>query len=126
PASELASEILEPLGTVVTLASEQQFETAATLGCMHGWVYPWLAAMSVWAEQQGLDAEAAAELARSSVAGAVAFSQSMSADHIAAIGEGIASEGTYTLAGLKVLQSGGGIEAWMAAMNTVNDKALGR
>lgn len=117
PANDVAEGLLGLLGSVVVLSSEEQFETASTLGCMHGWVYPWLAAMSAWAEQQGLD--------QAAVAGALAYSESKGASEVAAIGEGIATEGTYTLAGLDVLQQAGGVEGWIEAMNLVSEKAKG-
>lgn len=123
PANDVAEGLLGQLGSVVVLNSEEQFETAATLGCMHGWVYPWLAAMSAWAEQQGLDQAAASQLTQAAVAGALAYSEAKGATEVTAIGEGIATEGTYTLAGLDVLQQAGGVEGWIEAMERVSEKA---
>ena len=123
PANEVAQSLLGQLGTVVVLNSEEQFETASTVGCMHGWVYPWLAAMSAWAEQQGLDQAAASQLTQAAVAGALAYSEAKEASEVAAIGAGIATEGTYTLAGLDVLQESGGVAGWIEAMELVSKKA---
>lgn len=123
PANEVAQSLLGQLGSVVVLSSEEQFEAASTLGCMHGWIYPWLAAMTAWAEQQGLDQRAASQLTQAAVAGALAYSEAQGASEVAAIGEGIATEGTYTLAGLDVLQPAGGIDGWIKAMELVSDRA---
>jgi len=122
PANDTAFALLDQLGTAVVLGDEEQFETAVTIGCMHGWVYQWLAAMSNWATEQGLDAKAAGELTTAAVAGAVAYSQSQGPLSMQTIGDGIAGEGTYTLKGLKHLQAHGAFEAWTGAMDLVDGK----
>lgn len=117
PASAKAQALLQALGRVVVLANETQFETASAIGCMHGWVYPWLAHMFAWAEDKGLDNKTASELIMASVEGAVAFSQAKGGDQVAAIGESIAGEGTYTLKGLQYQQQQKAFEAWTGAMD---------
>ncbi len=123
PANEEAQQMLAALGSVVVLGSEHQFETASSIGCMHGWVYPWLAAMSRWAQEQGMESEAAGELTLAAVAGAVAYSQAQGPSSMAGIGDGIADEGTYTLAGLQQMQSQNAFVAWTEAMDMVAEKA---
>lgn len=121
PAHECVQELLSALGTVVVLSSEEQFEAAAAIGCMHGWVYPWLQSMADWGETQGLDARVAHELTLAAVSGALAYSAAQGSGSMKAIGEGIAGEGTYTLAGLKVLQQGQGLDAWSDALQSVTN-----
>lgn len=122
PSNAQAEALLAPLGSVVALKDETQFELACTMGCMHGWVYPWLAAMSEWGQQQGLDAQASGQLTQAAVAGAVAYSQAQGPESMAAIGAAIATEGTYTLRGLEILQQQGGLQAWINAMDAVTSK----
>lgn len=129
PAHATAEALLRPLGSVVVLSSESQFEIAASLACMNGWLYPWLASMSDWACARGLEPGAAADLTRAAVSGATAYCRDMDAEAMAAVGESIATEGTYTLAGLTRLREGGGLEAWTQALEAVlaraNDPAAG-
>lgn len=123
PGHGCAQSLLSQLGSVVVLSSEQQFETASTIGCMHGWVYPWLQEMTAWAQAQGLDAAVAQELTLAAVSGAIAYSGEQGVGSMQRIGEGIAGEGTYTLAGLGVLQQGQGLGAWTEAMQSVTRSA---
>ncbi len=119
PANEDAQSLLGQLGTVVVLAAEEQFEVASAIGCMHGWVYPWLQAMADWGQEQGLDSAVAHQLTSAAVLGATAYARAQGGDKVRAIGEGIATEGTYTRAGLDVLEKNGALQAWTDAMQTV-------
>lgn len=116
-----AGELLGRLGTLISFEDEAAFDIAIVHGCMHGWLYFWLDEMVSWTMKQGLDREQAENMIKQTVQGAIDLSDDKQAT-LNEIGVSIATEGTYTLAGLQQLQDSGALKAWSNSMQTVLGK----
>lgn len=119
PAQSVAEQLLSTLGTLVRLNTERDFELATIGACMNGWVYFLIDEMQQWLARKGLPSEAARQLVLSSVADSAAYSRFRIETPIGELGVSIATPGTYTAKGLQVLLQRGGLDAWLAACETV-------
>jgi pyrroline-5-carboxylate reductase len=119
PAKSLAAQLLSPLGNLVPLATEREFELALVSACMNGWFYFLIHDLQQWLTQKGLPQERARELVFSSVEDCVAYSRYKSSTPIDELGRSIATPGTFTAGGLEVLTQRGGDAAWRAACEYV-------
>ncbi|WP_118180118.1 NAD(P)-binding domain-containing protein [Paraburkholderia phosphatilytica] len=119
PPGSIAEPLLAPLGNVVPLATEHEFELAMVGACMNGWFYFLIHELQQWLNEQGLPAERARELVFSSVEDCVAYSRYKATTPIDVLGRSIATPGTFTAQGLDVLRRHGGDAAWIAACEHV-------
>lgn len=119
PAASLAAQLLAPLGTVVPLATEREFELATVSACMNGWFYFLVHELQQWLTEKGVSSEQARALVFSGVEDCVAYSRHKASTPIDELGRSIATPGTYTAAGLETLAQHGGYTAWRAACDTV-------
>ena len=116
-----ASQLLGNLGTLIAFDQEKAFDIAVVHGCMHGWVYFWLDEMVNWTTAQGLDSAQAEKMIKQTVQGAIDLSNHKNAS-LNEIGSSIATEGTYTAAGLEKLNTGSAIKAWSGSMQSVMEE----
>jgi pyrroline-5-carboxylate reductase len=122
PAESMAADLLAPLGNLVRLATEREFELATVGACMNGWWYFLLDELQQWFVQKGIAPDSARELVLSSVEDCVAQSRYRASSTMGEIGVSIATPGTYTARGLDVLDKLGGIAAWKAACEDLFDR----
>ncbi|RDV00310.1 NAD(P)-binding domain-containing protein [Trinickia dinghuensis] len=119
PAESIAAQLLAPLGNVIPLVTEREFELATVAACMNGWFYFLADELQQWFVQQGLSAQRAKDLTLSSVEDCVAYSRYKMSATPRQIGESIAIPGTFTAEGLEVLHRLGANVAWRAASDHV-------
>jgi pyrroline-5-carboxylate reductase len=119
PVESMAAQLLSPLGNLVPLATEREFELALVSACMNGWFYFLIHDLQQWLTQKGLPQERARELVFSSVEDCAAYSRYKSSTPIDELGRTIATPGTFTAGGLEVLTQRGGDAAWRAACEYV-------
>lgn len=119
PAESIAAGLLAPLGNLVRLITEREFELATVAACMNGWFYFLVHELQEWFVQQGLSEQRAKDLTLSSIEDCVAYSRHKTSSTPEKIGESIAIPGTYTAEGLEVLRRLGSNAAWTAASEHV-------
>jgi pyrroline-5-carboxylate reductase len=127
PAAPMATALFENLGDVVVLETEAQFETAAALASYYLWSFAIIDAVAEQAIAQGLPPALARGLTASLTAGAAAVAAAQPDLPARATLDRYALAGTMTRQGLEVLQAGGAIEPWRAALDiAINRMRQGR
>ncbi|OCT29461.1 NAD(P)-binding domain-containing protein [Pseudomonas putida] len=117
---------LETLGSQVVLEDEAAFELATVAGCMNGWFYFLLHDLQQWLSDKGLPAEQARALVLGNLQDCVASAQRQPGQSLKALGEAIATPGTFTADGLAVLMHQPVSATWGAACEVVLDGLLTR
>ncbi|OLL27398.1 pyrroline-5-carboxylate reductase [Burkholderia sp. SRS-W-2-2016] len=119
-----ARALLGPLGNLIALASETQFELATVGACMNGWFYFLLHDLQHWLVEKGLPADSARALVLSSVEDCAAYSRHRGASSMQDLGRSIATQGTFTAQGLEMLGLHQTNAAWNAACEVVFDALI--
>lgn len=126
PADADAQALLHPLGNLISVASEIEFELATVSACMNGWFYFLLHDLQHWLIEKGLSPERARALVLSSIDDCVAYARHRDALPIRDLGRSIATPGTFTEQGLEMLGLHQANAAWNAACEVVFDALLTR
>ena len=126
PSDRAAEGLLGALGTLVVLQDEPAFELATVAACMNGWFYFFLDDLQKWLGERGLPAEQARALVLGNMQDCVASAMGQPAKSLRALGEAIATPGTYTAEGLEALERHGASAAWAAACDRVHERLSGR
>ncbi|HDS1737098.1 NAD(P)-binding domain-containing protein [Pseudomonas sp. BP8] len=124
PSDEVTEAHLSPLGTLVVVDSEAAFELATVAACMHGWFYFLLHDLQHWLMDKGLPADQARTLVQGNLQDCLANARANPGQSLQALGQAIATPGTFTAAGLDVLNHHPGSAAWGAACEVVFDALL--
>ncbi|MEM5344630.1 NAD(P)-binding domain-containing protein [Paraburkholderia azotifigens] len=119
PANSKAAQLFAPLGNVVNLETEREFELGMIAACMNGWFYFLVHELQQWLTEKGMPLESARALVFSSVEDCVAYARYKSSTPIDVLGQSIATPGTYTAGGRDVLIEHDGYAAWRAACDHV-------
>lgn len=122
PANPTAESLLSPLGSLVVLPTESQFELATVTACMNGWFYYLLGDLQQMLVNQGIAADDALRLVTGNMQDCLAVIQANPEQSPQALGSTIATPGTYTAAGLEVLKQQNYSAAWQAASEHVLHK----
>jgi pyrroline-5-carboxylate reductase len=126
PADSVAEHCLSSLGQLVVLEDESAFELATVAACMNGWFYFLLHDLQQWLSDKGLPAEQARALVLSNVNDCVTSAQKQPEQSLLALGQAIATPGTFTAEGLAVLMHQPASASWGAACEVVLDALLTR
>jgi len=121
-----AEELLGPLGQSVILSDESSFELATVAACMNGWFYFLLHDLQQWLSDKGLPAQDARALVLGNLQDCIARAQYHPDQSLSALGQSIATPGTFTYAGLEVLMHQPVGASWGAACEVVLDALLTR
>lgn len=124
PADAEAQALLRPLGNLISLASETEFELATVSACMNGWFYFLLHDLQHWLIEKGLPPERARALVTSSMEDCAAYAKHQDSLPIRDLGQSIATPGTFTAQGLEMLGLHQANAAWNAACEVVFDALL--
>jgi len=122
PGGEPHEALLGALGSLIVLEQEDAFELATVAACMNGWFYYFLNDLQRWFVDKGLPHEQAAQLVMGNMQDCLASARHQPLASLEALGDAIATPGTYTAAGLDVLRQNGATQAWTQAF----DEVLGR
>ncbi|GGO87046.1 pyrroline-5-carboxylate reductase [Marinobacterium nitratireducens] len=115
-------DLLAPLGSIIGMADEQQFELATIAACYNGWLLDLFATVSDWLAQQGLTEEQARELTLAATQGAAALGAGRSHLGLRELSDGIATPNTLTRLGLDHLKDAGAFEPWAQACELLQRK----
>ncbi|MFK0309888.1 NAD(P)-binding domain-containing protein [Pseudomonas sp. NPDC090233] len=126
PPDPMTEQSLGPLGTVVVLEDEAAFELATVAACMNGWFYFLLHDLQQWLTDKGLPAAEARALVLGNLQDCVASAQQQPEYTLKALGQAIATPGTFTADGLAVLNHQPVGASWGAACEVVLDALLNR
>ncbi|RMQ45389.1 Pyrroline-5-carboxylate reductase [Pseudomonas cichorii] len=116
--------LLGPLGNLVVLEQEADFELATVAACMNGWFYFLLHDLQQWLTDKGLPADKARELVLGNLQDCLASARNQPEQKLNELGQQIATPGTFTASGLDVLNHQHSSEAWSAASQVVLDALL--
>ena len=126
PSDDQAEQILAPLGNLVVLEQEPDFELATVAACMNGWFYFVLQDLQQWLTDKGLPADKARDLVLGNLQDCVASARHQPGQSLSTLGQGIATPGTYTAKGLDVLNRQHSSAPWDAACEAVLDALLSK
>ncbi|MNO51097.1 Pyrroline-5-carboxylate reductase [compost metagenome] len=126
PADALTERCLGPLGKLVVLDAEPAFELATVAACMNGWFYFLLHDLQQWLSDKGLPAADARALVLGNLQDCVTSAQHQPEYTLKALGQAIATPGTFTADGLAVLMHQPVSATWGAACEVVLDALLTR
>ncbi|MGX5218882.1 NAD(P)-binding domain-containing protein [Pseudomonas segetis] len=115
PRNDLVQQYLAPLGTAVLLDEEEAFELATVAACMNGWFYFWLQDLQQWFVAQGMPEAQARQLVLSNMQDCLASAHHNPDADLAAMGNAIASPGTFTARGVELLRRHQMSRPWSAA-----------
>lgn len=124
PQNTEVQELLNPLGNLIGLAKESEFELATVSACMNGWFYFLLHDLQTWLVDKGLEVEQARALVLSSLEDCTAYARHHAALPMNDLGRSIATPGTFTAQGLEMLGLHQANAAWGAACEVVLDALL--
>lgn len=126
PPDPTTQALLDPLGSMVVMKDEADFELATVAACMNGWFYFLLHDLQHWLVDKGLPADQARTLVLGNLQDCLASARANPEQTLKAMGEAIATPGTFTAAGLDVLHHQPGSATWGAACEVVFDALLNR
>lgn len=126
PPHPFTEQLLQPLGQRVVLDDEASFELATVAACMNGWFYFLLHDLQQWLSEKGLSANDARTLVLGNLQDCIARAQYHPEQSLSALGQSIATPGTFTYAGLEVLMHQPASATWGAACEVVLDALLTR
>lgn len=118
--------VLAPLGNLVVLEDENAFELATVAACMNGWFYFLLHDLQQWLEDKGLPPQQSRALVLGNLMDCVCSAQQQPERALQAMGQAIATPGTFTAQGLAVLNHQHVSATWGAACEVVLDALLTR
>jgi pyrroline-5-carboxylate reductase len=122
PFNKRAENLLGACGKLIVFDNEEQFDAALLAGCSNCWIYEVLDEMTRWFVRQGLSEKTARELVARNTLGATANVLSNPGIPIGTINAGIATEGTFSLAGLEFMREAGAFRPWTAALQALAKK----
>jgi len=119
PNHHQVADLLAPLGEVVILDTEKEFDLSLAVMCANGWMYTLVAALEQPMIAAGMPAEPARRLLVQSIIGTMAHISEESNMDLAQVTQGIATTGTFTKLGLDILQQQGAFGPWQEAVQTL-------
>jgi pyrroline-5-carboxylate reductase len=119
PDAERARRLLELLGSVHVLESEDAFLRASTISAFYGWVFALLDATVSWTEAGGVPREIAHRLVLETARGAASLGLAHPEQELSDLLEALATPGGITRQGLAIVRDRGGLSAWIEALDAV-------
>jgi len=119
PDHERARTLLEQIGHVHNLESEEAFVRASVITAFYGWVYALLDETARWTEEGGVPREAARSIVLETVRGAASLGLAQSEQELSDLLEALATPGGITRQGLAIVRDRGGLSAWTEALDAV-------
>ncbi|GAB7529667.1 pyrroline-5-carboxylate reductase [Pseudomonas sp. 3A(2025)] len=126
PSAPEVEQLLGLLGRLVVLPDDTQFELGTVAACINGWFYFLLHDLQSWLAEKGLPEPLARQLLLSSLQDCLACAEQQPEQSLKALGERIATPGTYTANGLALLNHSQAGAQWKAACEVVLDGLLTR
>lgn len=121
PSDQAAERMLATLGSLLVLDGEKDFDLATVAACMNGWFYFLLHDLQQWFSDKGLPSEKARQLVLGQMQDCLASARHQPEQSLVALGQAIATPGTYTARGLDVLRHQQVSAPWGAACELTLD-----
>ncbi|MDG1437468.1 MAG: NAD(P)-binding domain-containing protein [Emcibacteraceae bacterium] len=122
PEHNEAKKALSLLGTVITCASQQEFNTAGTYSAFYGWQFKFMEEISQWGVKNDLPAEMARDIVEQISAGAAGMAAKDVDKTLEEIVSGVATKGGITELGLDIIDSQNSFKSWHDAMDAVRTR----
>ncbi len=123
PEDKMVRHIFSCLGTIHVLPDESLFAPGTALvGAFYAWLFPFMGAMALWAEDQGVDPETARSLVIETVQGACAMAAHQKDVPFADIWATLATPGGISELGAGVLKDENSFSGWVKALDAVTQK----
>ncbi len=106
---------LAPLGPVVPLADEHDFDTANVVACYFGCLYALMHRVQRTVEGSGLAPEVSKRLVTQTTRAAATMARDFHSDPLDRVSREIATPGSYTKLGLDIIRERGGLDCWEEA-----------
>jgi pyrroline-5-carboxylate reductase len=114
-----ARSLLELVGTVHAMQNEEAFVRASAVSAFYGWLFALLDQTAGWLEADGVPRETARRLVLETAEGAADLGLARPQEELAGLLDALATPGGITRQGLVILRDGGGLDSWIAALDTV-------
>ncbi len=115
-------QLADSLGKTIVFEEESQFEQAAAMTCLHGWLYRFFDEQTSWLTQHGIDADSARQLGLHNTLGAAHYALGCPDQSLQELTSEIARDDTYTKLGLDKLESEGAFTQWSKVLTLIKDK----
>ena len=122
PDSPVVRSVLAKAGTVVAFDDEGQFDLSMAGSCLSGWMYRFMDSLQDWFVERGYSPEQARLVVADNIMGAAAYAKHNPGRNLGDISDGIATEGTYTKAGLDHLLKEQASLPWRGALDILERK----
>lgn len=126
PPDTTCEHLLLPLGKIVVLQDEVNFELATVAACMNGWFYFFLHDLQQWLVEKGLPFDNAHGLVLDNMQECITTARHHPAIDLKTLGQAIATPGTYTADGLDMLNHLQANAHWGAACEIVLGALMSR
>ncbi len=114
--------LADSLGKTISFKNESQFEEAATMACLNGWMYRFFDEQVKWLSNHGIDDENARNMVLHNTLGAAHYALGRPQQSLSELTGEIATEGTYTKLGLDQLEAGGAFQQWSDTLDMIKAK----
>ena len=122
PAYPELVELASSLGECISFEQEKQFEEAAAMACLHGWLYRFFDEQTNWLIERGIAADKARKLVLHNTVGAAHYALGRPDQGLQELTLEIARDGTYTKMGLDQLEANSAFSRWSDALDLVKSK----
>ena len=122
PDNERARTLLELIGNVHTLESEEAFVRASAITAFYGWVYALLDETVGWTQAGGVPRKTARSIVLETAQGAASLGLAHPEQEPSDLLEALATPGGITRQGLAIVRDQGGLNAWTEALDAVYDR----
>ena len=119
PDHDRARTLLELVGDVHRLESEEAFIRASVISAFYGWVVALLDETARWTAEGGVPREVARGIVLETVRGAAGLGLAQPEQELSVLLEALATPGGMTRHGLAIVRDRGGLSAWIEALDAV-------
>ena len=114
--------LADSLGKTIAFSDEAQFDEAAAMACLHGWMYRFFDVQVNWLSGHGIDDDNARQMVLHNALGAAHYALGRPQQSLSELAGEIATDGTYTKLGLDQLEAGGAFTQWSDALDMIKQK----
>ena len=112
----------DSLGKTIAFDNESQFDEAASMACLNGWIYRFFDVQVNWLTEQGIDNDKARQMVLHNTLGAAHYALGRPQQSLSELLGEIATDGTYTKLGLDQLEAGGAFTQWSDTLDMIKQK----
>ena len=114
--------IADSLGNTISLKEEAQYDEAAAMACLNGWMYRFFDEQVKWLCKQGIDSENARQIVLHNTLGAAHYALGRPTQSLAELTGEIGKEGTYTKLGIDHLEAADAFSKWSDALDMIKQR----